>query len=289
MTNEIITLLPSQELKNKIREVGHVFTDTELLYIISMYAPSFDKKLEMLSRFAEIASPEVAVAARKFIEHYKKHHDTFFGNTDGAIYKVKIWRETVPGNFREDFDFLASSYKAALKGIDRYYREYEEAETESARYKIIKTHLFTGNESEDDAFPDYLGECWLVAGKIILEVDDDSVPYDFSDEGISPYDAYDLAVPDIIRNRDIVLYESGNKTKRYGVILEHEPKALNNSLLAVPLDSDYIKHHNFKEAWRDHNHPYAHEIISVTPDALPEEMRKNYFAYMKYLDEHPEE
>ena len=124
----------------------------------------------------------------------------------------------------------------------------------------------------------------------MIEVDDDSVPYNFSDEdnAISPYDAYDLAVPDIIRNRDIVLYESGNKTKRYGVILEHEPKALNNSLFAVPLDSDYIKHHDFKKAWRDHNHPYAHEVKSVTPDELPEEMRQNYFAYMKYLDEHPE-
>lgn len=292
MTNEIINLLPSKKLKEKIREVEHVFTDAELLYIISMYAPTFDRKLEMLSHFAEIASPEVADAAQKFIEYYKKHRDAFFENSEGDVYKVKIWKDTVPGDLYEDFDFLASTYEAALKGIDRYYREYEEVETESARYKIIKKHLFTGDESEEDEFPDYLGECWLGAGKVLLEVEDESVPYDFSDDddSISPYNAYDLKVPDCICNRNIVLYEIGNKAERYGVILEHRPEPFSNYLYTVPLDSKFMLTHSFAEAWRDHNHPYAHSIIkTVTPDELPKEIRENYFAYMKYLDEHPEE
>ncbi|MBQ4140636.1 MAG: hypothetical protein IJD70_04790 [Clostridia bacterium] len=290
MTNEIIHLLPSQKLKDKIREAEHVFTETELLYIISMYAPSYDKKLEMLFRFAEIASPEVADAARQFIRWYEDNLKAFLDKSDDAVYKVKIWTDTVPGRFNEDFNFICASYEAALKGIDAYYKEYADIgaeETERARYKIIKTHLFTGNESDDDGFPDYLGECWLGAGKVLLEADDNSVPYVFpdGDDAISPYDAYDIAIPDIIRNRDIVLYESGNKAKRYGVILEHKPKELSSCLFAVPLDSDYIKHHNFGEAWRDHDHPYAHDAIVVTPDELPEEIRENYFAYMKYLDE----
>lgn len=293
MTNEIINLLPSQKLKDRIREAGHVFTETELLYIISMYAPSLDRKLDMLSRFAEIASPEAADAARRFMRWYKDNLKAFFDKSDDVVYKVKIWEDTVPCRFDEDFNFICASYEAALKGIDAYYKEYADigaVETPNARYKIIKKHLFTGNESEEDGFPDYLGECWLGEGKILIEADDDSVPYDFSDEddAISPYDAYDIAVPDIIRNRDIVLYESGNKAKRYGVILEHEPEELSNHLFAVPLDSNYIKHHDFEEAWRDHDHPYAHGAIVVAPDELPEEMRENYFAYMKYLDEHPE-
>ncbi|MBQ8260421.1 MAG: hypothetical protein IJY97_12755 [Clostridia bacterium] len=293
MTDEIINLLRSQKLKDKIREIGHVFTDTELLYIISMYAPTFDRKLEMLSRFAEIASPEVADAAQKFIEHYKKHRDAFFGNPDGAVYKVKIWKDTVPGDFYEDFDFLASSYEAALKGIDRYYREYEELETSKARYKIIKKHLFTGDESEDDEFPDYLGECWLGAGKVLLDVDDESVTYDFpdDDDSIAPYKAYfQLAVPDIIHNRDIVLYETGIKGMNFGVVLEHAPDDFSSYTYVIPLDSRYLSVRDFANAWRDHEHPYAHSIIqTVTPNELPKEIRENYFAYMKYLDEHPEE
>ncbi len=292
MTNEIINLLSSQELKDKIRETGHIFSETELLYIISLYAPTFDKKLEMLARFAETASPEIADAAHKFIKFFKAHRNAFFSNTDAAVYKVKIWRDTVPGEFYEDFDFLASSYEAALKGIDRYYREYEETETGSARYKIIKKHLFTGDESEDDEFPDYLGECLLGAGKVLIEVDDESVPYDFPDDGdsIAPYNAYDhLAVPDILHNRDIVLYEEERRYMGYGVVLEHIPEDLSSYTYVIPLNSKYLAARNFAEAWRDHSHPYAHTIIkTVSPDELPEDMRKNYFAYMKYLDEHPE-
>lgn len=286
MKNEIINLLPSQKLKEKIREIEHVFTDTELLYIISMYAPTFDKKLEMLSRFAEIASPEVADAAHRFIGFFKANRDAFCANTDGTVFKVKIWQDNIPGQFEPDFDFIAATFEAALRGIDRYYREYEEVETERARYKIIKTHLFTGDESADEEFPDYLGECLLGAGKIMLEVEDESVPYDFpdDDDSITPYNAYDhLAVPDILSNRGIVLYELG-----YGVVLLHTPEDLSSYTYVIPLDSKYLTARNFSEAWRDHNHPYAHSIIkTVTPDELPDEMRENYFAYMKYLDEHP--
>ncbi len=291
MTNEIINLLPSEKLKDKIREAGHIFTETELLYIISLYAPTFDKKIEMLSRFAETASPAVADAAMRFIKFYKAHYDAFFTKNNGAVFKVKIWRDNIPEKFEPDFDFLAASFEAALAGIDKYYPEYEETETEKARYKIIKTHLFTGNEGKDYEFIDYQGECWLGAGKVLLEVDDESVPYEFSDDNdsISPYNAYDLEVPDFLCNRNIVLYEIGNKTERFGVILEHIPEPLSNFLYAVPLDSKYMLTRNFADAWRDHNHPYAHSIIRVvTPEELPEDMRENYFAYMKYLDEHPE-
>ena len=153
MTNEIINLLPSEQLKDKIREIGHAFTDIDLLYIISMYAPTFDRKLEMLSRFAGIASPEVAEAARKFIEHYKKHRDAFFGNTDGAIFKVKIWQDNLPGHLENDFDFIAASFESALIGIDRYYSEYEEVESSIARYKIIKKASFHGQRERGRRIP----------------------------------------------------------------------------------------------------------------------------------------
>lgn len=153
MTNEIINLLPSEQLKDKIREIGHAFTDIDLLYIISMYAPTFDRKLEMLSRFEGIASPEVAEAARKFIEHYKKHRDAFFGNTDGTIFKVKIWQDNLPGHLENDFDFIAASFESALIGIDRYYSEYEEVESSIARYKIIKKASFHGQRERGRRIP----------------------------------------------------------------------------------------------------------------------------------------
>lgn len=291
MINEIINLLPSPRLKDKIREIGHIFTESELLYIISLHAPTYEKKLDMLSRFADIASNEIAEITRKFISFYQSHHDAFFAKTENSVFKVKIWDDNIPGKREHDFDFIAASFDAALAGIDRYYREYEEVATAGARYKIIKTHLFTGNESEDEDFRDYLGECLLGADKVLIEVDDESVPYDFSDadDSIDPYNAYTLAVPDFLENRDIILYEGASKALNYGVILEHKADTLCNYLYAIPLNSKYLTANKFADAYRDHEHPYVHSVIkTATTDELPEEMRQNYFAYMKYLDENPE-
>ena len=48
MTNEIIELLPSSDLKEKIRETNYRFTENELLQIIYRYCPTFDLRLSMM-------------------------------------------------------------------------------------------------------------------------------------------------------------------------------------------------------------------------------------------------
>ena len=63
MYNEIIELLPSGTLKNKIAETGYKFTETELIYIIYSFAKTFDERNEMLRGFAQSASAEAADAS----------------------------------------------------------------------------------------------------------------------------------------------------------------------------------------------------------------------------------
>ena len=60
MINEIIGLLPSSNLKEKIKSINYQFTESELLQIIYNYAPTFYDKMSMLERFSEIASSDVA-------------------------------------------------------------------------------------------------------------------------------------------------------------------------------------------------------------------------------------
>ena len=45
MINEIIDLLPSGDLKEKIKATNYQFTESELLQIIYKYAPTFYEKL----------------------------------------------------------------------------------------------------------------------------------------------------------------------------------------------------------------------------------------------------
>ena len=51
MVDEIIELLPSSELKAKIKEINHSFKENELLQIIYRYAPTFDTRIDLLERF----------------------------------------------------------------------------------------------------------------------------------------------------------------------------------------------------------------------------------------------
>ena len=59
MINEIIRLLPSNDLKEKIKSTNYQFTESELLQIIYNYAPTFYEKLSMLEQFSAIALKRV--------------------------------------------------------------------------------------------------------------------------------------------------------------------------------------------------------------------------------------
>ena len=69
MINEIIRLLPSDDLKEKIKSTNYQFTESELLQIIYNYAPTFYEKLSMLEQFSTTASPDVAALAKVYIEY----------------------------------------------------------------------------------------------------------------------------------------------------------------------------------------------------------------------------
>ena len=90
MINEIIDLLPSADLKAKIKETGYRFSEGNLLQIIYHYAPTFDKKLELLARFAETASPELAALANAYIEFEQDRYRAFTEQTEGFVYELLI-------------------------------------------------------------------------------------------------------------------------------------------------------------------------------------------------------
>ena len=71
MTEKIIELLPSADLKQKIKEVGHNFSDSELLQIIERYAPTIIEKHDLMLRFAATASDDVADLAREYVRYEK--------------------------------------------------------------------------------------------------------------------------------------------------------------------------------------------------------------------------
>ena len=133
--NEITELLPSAELKAKIKETNHQFKENELLQIIYRYAPTFDSRIELLKRFSGIASPDVSALAQAYIKFEQENFSRFIDAPDGFIYELCI--KVNPDQYEEKY--LCSSYHAALDCIDRFYEEYAHIGTKD-RKKPIQDH-----------------------------------------------------------------------------------------------------------------------------------------------------
>ena len=73
MVNEIIELLPSAELKAKIKETNYQFRENELLQMIYRYATSFDTRIDLLERFSSIAASDVSALAKTYIKYEREN------------------------------------------------------------------------------------------------------------------------------------------------------------------------------------------------------------------------
>ena len=83
---EIVSLLPSNDLKAEIRKRNHKFSEEELLQIAYTYAPTFYERISILERFSKNASRDLSALARTYINYEKDNLKRFTENTSGFIY-----------------------------------------------------------------------------------------------------------------------------------------------------------------------------------------------------------
>lgn len=290
MINEIIDLLPSADLKAKIKETGYRFSEGNLLQIIYHYAPTFDQKLELLARFAETASPELAALANAYIEFEQDRYRAFTEQTEGFVYELLI--KYRPDAYEEHY--LCASYEAALVCIDRFYEEYADIdtkETEQSRYRILKRKVFF----EENAFEeDEYGKCTLGAGKTVLDVyykNESDCDLDIMcDEckEICPYRCDNVDFPCFVKDRALVRYPIYKGKEQFGVCLclcsENGCNGLTNELYVIQLNSPSIREHRFEDYHYEHDHIALPLVSLATPEELDEFTRKNYFTFMEYLN-----
>ena len=289
MINEIIELLPSADLKAKIRKTNYQFKENELLQIIYTYAPTFDARLTLLGRFAEIASPDISALAKVYIEYEQENFNRFVDAPEGFVYELCI-KET-PDTHEEKY--LCSSYRAALICIDRFYEEYasvDAKETDKTRYKILKRKIFSQNDKFDE---DVYGDCVLGQNKTVLEVSDYKNPADCELDvlcseckEICPRRCDDLSFPCFACNHSIIKYQDYEGKDCFGVnICLEDCDGTAEAFYVIPLDSSTIREHRFEDNFYDHQHIELPLATLATPEELDETMRKNYFDFISFLKE----
>ena len=289
MTNEIIELLPSADLKAKIKEINHQFTEEELLEIILEYAPTFDAKLDLFARFAEIASPELAALARVYIENEKSNFERFLKAEDGFVYELAI--KDTPDAYEEEY--LCASYHDALVCIDRFYEEYADIgtkETEKSRYKITKRKIFSENSAfEEDAY----SNCLLGPNKVLLEVwnrnstDCDAETSCSECKELCPHRCIDVLFPCFAHNYDIIKYSDYQLKEHFAVCLctvscEKRCNGLIDFFYVLPLDAHTIQSGDFENLFDCHDHIALPVATLATRDDLDETQRKNYDAFVAF-------
>lgn len=284
MTNEIIELLPSSDLKAKIKETNHQFKESELLEIIYTYAPSFDARLDLLGRFAEIAAPDISALAKAYIEYERYAFAGFIEAPDNVVYELNI--KTTPEAWEETY--LCASYNAALVCIDRFYEEYANInvkETEQTRYKILKRRIFSESDKFDD---DAEAGCVLGPNKTVLEVSDYQNCFEnfCEKKGISPPDNDDIIYPCFAQDLALIHYIDYDGKEHFGICLCLESCrkrcGLVDFLYVLPLDGTTIRDRRFDDLFYDHEHISAAEATLASPDDLNEPMKKNYFDFISF-------
>ncbi len=287
MINEIIELLPSADLKEKIRETNHQFQENELLQIIDQYAPTLDSKLDLLERFSAIASPDIAALAKVFIQVEKESFQRFVEVSEGFVYELHI-KET-PND--ADECYICASYNAALACIDRYYEEYAEIgskETEQSRYEINKRKLFSENDVWAD---DVYADCILGANKIVLEITDykkrtncrlDAVCSECTE--ICSFRCDNVNYPCFACNYALIKYRDYDGKERFGVNLcINKCDGFASEFYVIELDSSIIQEHCFDDYFYDHTHIALPLATIASPEELDETMRKNYYDFVEFM------
>ncbi|MGM9637147.1 MAG: hypothetical protein ACI3YK_04075 [Eubacteriales bacterium] len=286
MDDVIIELLPSQSLKNKIRKENYRFSEIDLLNIIYGYAPTFDRRTELLHDFSGTASPEIAQCAREYAEWQQRVFKCFCEESDGCIYELHM--KVTPDECDERS--ICASYEAALNRIDWFFDEYHTKETEKSGYKIVKRRIYTGNAGQ--AFDnDRAGECLLGPNKVVLSVDDDRQPSPYADcngicmdcSRICPHCYDEILFPCFTHDRDIVKYTDYEGREHFGVCFQKDEEPT-DSIYIIPLDSDPIRYHAFDKDFYSHEHILPPFVTLADWHELSEQMQKDYTAYMAYLD-----
>ncbi len=289
MINKIIDLLPSPDLKAKIKEINYQFSEIDLLQIIYNYAPSFDLRLSLLEQFSSIACQEASSLAKAYIKFENEKFNLFTESKQGFVYELLI-RET-PDSYQERY--ICSSYNSALICIDRFYQEYADVnaeETQETRYEIKKRKIFSENDSFEE---DIYGECSLGPNKTLLKVRYDKLPFDdcsldipcYECKQICPFRCDEIYFPCLYKHLDVIKYYDYRGVVRFGVnyLGQSECDRTETELYLIPIHSDSIRKRQFDDEFYDHVHVELPNAFLATPDDLDEADRKNYFDFVEYL------
>lgn len=286
LQREIVSCLWSAGLKQCIADRGYTFSGKELLGIAFHFAPSFAERLRLLGLLADHA-PSVADHAARCIDWLEKCLEQFRRVGDHELYELRI--KDTPDAYEERY--LCDTFDTALEMIDQFYAEYDFApETPQARYVIEKRRILQSCQSFRE---DSMGECVLLAGKVLLSVD--APPHETENGACGGHctecpnpcvSDLEIQFPTFIDDRAPVQYRLYDGSLHYGIHLAFSPSETQESYYIIPLDGEMLKSRDYDKYWTYHWHEHilCPDVDTIPASALDANLRENYHAFVAWLD-----
>lgn len=280
--SQIVSLIPSNSLKTRIKLSNVQFSDADLLTIAFCYAPDFDTRIDFLRRLKDCSSGELKEYISRLIHVQFQMLESFLKHEEDVVFELHI-KET-PDAYDERH--LCRSFEDAVNVIPLFYKEYDCKENTSSRYTVIKRRVFS---KETDFSEDVLGEIDLLPGMKTYSV----AVYSFEHwaEGCCGEcwecdrpcaDCHEILFPAFVKHGDAVKYYSYSGKESFGIAIEHSDLPCSDYYV-IPLDSNAVRYHDFANIFDAHEHIPAPLTEKIEIEELPVKMRENYKACLKYI------
>lgn len=270
LQQEVLSCIWSADLRKYIAEKSYIFSNMELLSIAYHFAPTYDERLRLLHLLAEYA-PDVSELAARSIRFQHDCLERFRQQGENEVYELCIKDD--PDAYEERY--LCASYQTALDMIDGYYREYELVpQKDTVRYVITKRKVL---RSADAFQEDELQVCELGAGKVLISAEI------WCDENDPKKEMTDVEFPRFIPHLSAVRYRKEDNRICWGVCLAGDDLPA-DSCYVIPLDSEMLKSRDYDKhlCYHWHEHIPGPNIEEIPADALEEEEKGNYLAFVQY-------
>ena len=282
LQSRIVSLIPSTSLKNQIRLINHRLSDADLLSTAYRYAADYDARVELLQMLEQQFTGDLRDYTSKLIHVQRQMLEVFLKPEDNTVYELHI--KDTPDAYDERY--LCKSFDAAIRIIPLFFQEYDCEENSLTRYTIVKRRVLS---EEADFFDDELGELVMLAGMRVYSVNMWSFDHQAEEcagqclNCNSPCaDCHETIFPQFIQHGDAVKFYDLSGKESYGIAL-----AFNNlpcsEYYVIPLDSDAVRYHDFDNIHDAHQHIPAPLTERIEEAALPEEIRADYKACLKYI------
>ncbi|MCX4286471.1 MAG: hypothetical protein OSJ68_04145 [Clostridia bacterium] len=149
LETKIIKLLPSETLREYIKNNHFSFTQKDLLKFIEDYSPLYDVKMNLLQEAAMCFSDKSAIKhVQNLIAYHKRTFDEFMTTDADCVYEVEIYCN--PDDYGETY--IVKTFGDALVLIDsylKYYRDIGVKDNILSQYNILKKTTSAPKKSSD--------------------------------------------------------------------------------------------------------------------------------------------